>query len=109
MAVIEEVVAKLIEKTDQDKVRWRSTSTANTFMAAVDDWNLTVSSSHGSAANYRVRLRISDQAGQPIEEFSAISTRDSALADLLAELHERAKCQVLGSVTQLDDLLAALG
>jgi hypothetical protein len=108
MVAIEKVVKKLIERTEQDRILWQSTVTANTFIAVVGKWSLTVSLPRSATGNSRARLRISDWEGQPIEEFSAPTAVNSSLAQLLYELHQTAKRSALGSDTQLEDLMAEL-
>ena len=108
MVAIEEVVKKLIERTDQGKIRWQSTVTANTFIAVVGEWGLNISLPRSANGYSRVRLHISDWKAQPIDEFSAPVFGNFPLTHLLYELHQRAKCMALGSATQLDDLMAEL-
>ncbi len=108
MVASEEVVKKLIEKTKQEKIRWLSTSSANTFIAVVGQWSLTVSLLLDSYAYASVRLHIADWKAQPIEEFSAPAHGDAPMTPLLYELHQTAKSMALGSATQLDDLMAEL-
>ena len=106
MVDVKDVIAKLLERTNQDRIRWKSTVTANTFVAVVG--NLSLSISYPRSVNSRVRLRILDQLAQPIDEFSTSPNGDPSMNQALEELHEKAKRAALGTDNHLEDLMREL-
>lgn len=106
MVDAKDVIEKLIERTDQNRVHWQSTVTPNTFVAVVG--NLSLHISHPRAANSRVRLRILDQLSQPIDEFGASTYGDPSINHALEELHRKAKRVALGNDNHLEELMREL-
>ncbi|MDA0734202.1 MAG: hypothetical protein O2860_06430 [Chloroflexi bacterium] len=107
MAEITDVLAKLLERTNENKVNWQSTSDENTFVAVLG--NLSVSIGTLGEWDERVVLHILNREGRVIESLvGGTGQGNQYWTPDLYDLHTKAKRVSLGVDSQLDELLAAL-
>lgn len=105
MAEITDVIAKLIERTDQGKVPWKPAADEQTFIAVIGDASVTVSKDTVLGAG----MRVLDKSGREIYALGAIFRQlDGKESGDLLQLHEKARRYALGVDRQLDELLAEL-
>ena len=108
MAEIADIITKLLERTNEDKVSWKPTANEDTFVAVVGNISTSVRG-HGSSQRYQiVEFQILNAEGREIESYTARVGSDSVIADKVMELYEKARRVALDVDSQLDDLLKAL-
>ena len=108
MAKIKEVVDKLLERTEQNKIGWQPTVTENTFIAVVGDLGVSIALPRPALIDDTVRLRVHDKAGEVVQELNADRIGYGATYYRLRELHQKAKLKAYGESSGLDELLAEL-
>jgi hypothetical protein len=108
MAEIAEIVDKLLERTNQNKIGWQPTVTENTFLAVVGKLGVSIALPRQALINDFVRFRIFDETGQLIKEIYADRVADGVTYYKLREIHQKAKRMALGDEGCLDELLAEL-
>ena len=97
MVDMKDIVEKLAERTEQDKVPWKPTADEQTFAASIGKLSVLISSGFTG----RIELSVLDEQGMEID--SAFRPQ-SALMDL----HSSAKRKALGTDQKLAELLDAL-
>ena len=103
MADVQDIISRLLDKTDQGKISWRPMASEDTFATVVGSWSVSVSiPRHLNLPT----IRIHDGTGQLLEQQSP-NPADSDYS-LLQELHRKAKRSALGIDHQLEGLLAEL-
>lgn len=107
MVDVKEIIAKLLEKTNENKINWRPTPTSSTFAAVIGDWSVSLAVSV-NVRESSMSLRIHDGTGQFLEGLNATQASDPATFRQLRELHQKAKRNALGIDVQLEGLLAEL-
>ena len=104
MAETSDILIRLLERTNQDKVNWKPTSDEQTFIAVLgkasvmilrDDLNDTV-------------LRILNPDGREIETLDTATPAARQWVGQLRELYTKARRIALGVDSQLDELLREL-
>ena len=108
MAEINDIVDKLMEKTDQNKINWRPTVTANTFIAAIGNLGVSISLPRQTVVDSLVRLRVFSENGQAIQELSVNNIDNPYAYDKLMRIHSKAQQIASGNDPRLDELLAEL-
>ena len=108
MADINDIVDKLLEKTDQNKINWRPTVTANTFIAAIGNVGVSISLPRQTVAESLVLFRVFSERGQAIQELSVDKTDNPYAHSKLMKLHSKAQQIASGNDPRLDELLAEL-
>ncbi len=108
MADISEVVDKLLERTNQNKIGWRTTVTENTFIAVVGSLGVSIRLPHPAAVDAIVQFRVLDKTGQVVQELNADPIGNGAIYYKLREVHLKAKQTALADESRLDELLAEL-
>lgn len=103
MANVQEIIPKLLERTDQGKINWGPTASEDTFAAVIGNWSVSVAIPRHIAMP---TIRIHDGSGQLLEQLSL--SRSDANYRSLQELHRKAKRNALGIDRQLEGLLAEL-
>ena len=106
MVKVEDIVAKLLERTDEGKIHWRPTVSEDTFVATIGNWPVFIARPR-HIATPEINLRVHDQVGQLLEEFY-IGADTVPTYGQLQELHSKAKHNALGIDRQLEGLLAEL-
>ena len=104
MAEITDILTKLLERTNQDKVRWQPTSDEQTFVAVLG--NLSVMVLRDSIGD--PVLKILNKAGREIEVLDGGVGSGTEWREDLFELHKKARRAALGVDSQLDELLKEL-
>ena len=107
MVDVREIAAKLLERTNQNKINWRPTASERAFAAVIGNWSVSISASR-TMVETSMSLRIHDSTGQFLEEFKATPGSEGPAFRQLRELHGKAKRSALGIDSQLEGLLAEL-
>jgi hypothetical protein len=110
---IDQLVTKLTELTGKDKVEWKATGNASTFLASIDKFVVTVNKS-GSEVFGGFSFQILDRTGRAIEGVTAPfvgrekSAEEFGNWERLRELYEIARRRAMHSEKVVSDLLASL-
>jgi hypothetical protein len=110
---IDKLVTKLTELTAKDKVEWKETGNASTFLASVDKFVVTINKS-GSEVFGGFSFQILDRTGRVVEGVTAPfvgrekSAEEYANWQRLGDLYEIARRRALHSEKVISDLLASL-
>ncbi len=101
MAEISDILVKLLERTNLDKVDWQSAAEESAFMALFGTTSVVISSDDLEG----VIFKIVNQESRMIEDMSSDfgDGRDRAIE--LRELYSKARRIALGADSQLDRLL----
>lgn len=104
MAEITDVLERLIQRTKENQVPWKTTPEPQTFVAVIGNVSVMILRDRvGDTV-----LRVLDKAGETLETLdSGVSNDEDWLSELL-DLHGRARRMALGVGSQLDELLKAL-
>lgn len=105
MVDVKEIAAKLLERTNEDKINWRPTASEITFAAVIGNWSVSIS---GDLNLSSMSLRVHDSTGQFLEGLNAAQVNDLATFRQLRALHQKAKRNALGIDSQLEGLMAEL-
>ena len=113
MAEVTDIITKLLERTNENKVSWQTTADEDTFIAVVGDTSTLVSAYEGRLGKQEVRFRILNREGREIERYDTSFTilnfeRLKDIDNSLAQLYAKARRFALGVEDQLDELLKAL-
>lgn len=101
MAEISDILVKLLERTNQDKVDWQSAADEAAFMAVFGNTSVVVSSDDLEG----VIFKIVNQEGRVIEDISSDFGAGRDWSVELRELYSKARRLALGVDSQLDRLL----
>jgi len=110
---IDKLVTKLTELTVKDKVEWKETGNATTYLASVDKFVVTINKS-GSEVYGGFSFQILDRTGRAIEGVIAPfvgrekSAEENSNWERLRDLYEIARRRALHSEKVVSDLLASL-
>jgi hypothetical protein len=111
---IDKLVTKLTELTGKDKVDWKETGNANTYLAPVDKFIVTINKG-GSEVYGGYSFQILDHTGRAIEgvlaPFTAPERNDARRHqdwERLRDLYEIARRRALHSEKVVSDLLESL-
>ena len=105
MAEVAEIIPKLVDRTDQNRINWRQTPSEGTFGANIGSWSVTISTTRVTLG-VAFGLRVYDQEGKFLDEVRA--STGTELHRSLSQLHEKAKRSALGIDRQLEGLMAEL-
>lgn len=105
MAEIADILIKLLERTDQDKVVWKTTADESTFLAVLGTASVTIEESR---IINEVVLRILNQEGREIESLTTWPLMSEEQRQQLKGLYREARRVALGVESQLDELLKEL-
>ncbi len=108
MTEITDVIGKLLERTEEGKVSWRTTADENTFLAVVSSTSILVSAHGYISGNQQFRFRILNQRATEIANYETPTHLDADIRSQLSELYSKARHQALGVDSQLDELLKEL-
>ncbi len=99
---------RVYEKTAKGELRWETTSDANAFAVSFPKYSVTIERvPETEDTNESFMLRISNDRGQTIEEFTSWQAQRAGF-DHLRELFDRARRIAMGLDEALDDLLEQL-
>jgi hypothetical protein len=73
---IDRLVTKLTELTEKDKVEWKETANATTFLASVDKFVVTINRT-GSEVSGGLSFQILDRTGKAVEGLPLMSAATS--------------------------------
>lgn len=110
---IDKLVTKLTELTGKDKVEWKETGNATTYLASIDKFVVTINKS-GSEVYGGLSFQILDRTGKAVEGVTTPfvgrekSSEGFANWERLRDLYEIARRQALHSEKVVSDLLASL-
>ena len=110
---IDKLLTKLTELSSKDKVEWKETGTATTYLASVDKFVVTINKS-GSEVFGGFSLQILDLKGRVVEGVTAPfvgrekSPEDYGSWERLRDLYEIARRRALHSEKVVSGLLASL-
>ena len=108
MAEIADIISKLLERTNEGKVSWRTSVDENTFTAVVGKTSTLVYGYGDPRSRQEVQLRILNSEGREIERYDTKTEFDQLIELDLVELFTKARRVALGVDSQLDELLKAL-
>ena len=106
MAAISDILAKLIDRTKQDKVQWQPTASEQTFVAVIGNNSVMISSPRGLLVP-DVILRILDKNGRELGRLDSTSEGGNRTAEL-RQLYETARSVALSAPNVLEELLEEL-
>ncbi len=108
MAEVTEIVNKLLERTEDGKVSWKTTADENTFAAVVGNMSTLVLGYRDPLRRQMVQLRILNNEGREIETWDTGRASEPEILEKLVDLYAKARRSALGVDKQLDELLKAL-
>ena len=108
MAEIADIISKLLERSNEGKVSWKTSVDEKTFTAVVGSTSTLVSARDDALGNQQVQFRILDKQGREIERYDTLHQYDTEIGASLRELYTKAKRVALEVDDQLDELLKAL-
>lgn len=107
MAEIYEIIPKLIERTDQDKLPWQTTADEETFVAVVGNLSVSI-----APRGYHYFFQVLNEEGREIEHLYTALVDDIEaqieLQEMLSDLYGKAKRNALQVDSKLDELLTEL-
>ena len=111
MADMAEVIDKLLQRTLQNKIRWKPTAVETSFAAVVGSFSAIISLHEDPwDIDMEPRLRILDSAGKEIDRYDASIVGASQVTSYkLGSLYKSARRVALNVDQQLDGLLGDLG
>lgn len=104
MAETSDILARLLERTNQEKVNWQSTSADDVFIAVLGNSSVRITEFFHDGMH--AVLSILNEEGREIENLHNVS--DDEWYEDLRELYQKARRIALGVDSQLDDLLKIL-
>lgn len=108
MAEVTDIITKLLERTNEDKVSWQTTADEDTYAAVVGDMSALVSARAARFADQDVSFRVLNSQGREIARYDTGTSGDFNIVGRLRELHSSARRVALMVDSQLDELLKAL-
>lgn len=105
MAETSEILARLLERTNQNKVNWQSTAQDQVFIAVLGNSSVTIREWENFGSQNG--LQILNDEGRVIEELDSDGVGSSWQLEL-HELYIKARRIGLGVDSQLEDLLKVL-
>ena len=105
MAEITAILDKLLERTNQDKVVWKSTADERTYVAVIGKNSVVVQKDHRL---FGFEMRILDQQGREIDQLQFEGAPGANVQSQLRDLYHQARRLALGVDNQLDKMLQEL-
>lgn len=105
MAEISDILTRLLERTDQDKVIWKSTVDERAFIAAFGKNSVVIQQDQRP---FGFEMRILDHQGREIEQLQFEGAPSASIQSQLRDLYHKARRLALGVDSQLDSLLKEL-
>ena len=104
MAAVNDVLNKLLEKTNENKIPWDTTADEDAFVAPLGNVSVMVDSWEVSSQKYYI-MRILNNMGTVIE---SLDSDEGQVYPVLEDLYVKARRVALGTDSQLDELLTHL-
>ena len=105
MAQISEILLKLLERTNQDKVIWKSTVDDRAFITVIGKNSVVIQQDDRL---YDIEMRVLDQQGREIDRLQFEGAASATVQSQLRDLYHKARRLALGVDSQLDKLLQEL-
>ena len=106
MAEIADILSTLLDRTNQDRVRWQTTAADETFLVVLGNSSISIGEEYYDASEKQYTLKVLNQEGREIERMDSVT---SSLYDReLSDLYLKARRVALGVDSQLDSLLQEL-
>ena len=109
MAKIEDVVDRLVEQTENNRVSWLPGIRANTFIASIGNMGVSISSLRETHIVSSLALRITNQNGETIQVLYADNVDRPHMHIKLLKIYAKAREIASGNDPRLDELLSELG
>ena len=103
MDAILQVLEKLLARTNESKISWKTTVNENAYVAVLGNASVVIKKDF--AVNSDWTLQILDEAGVELE---SVSSRQSENEEMFQDLYEKARRFARGTETKLEALLAQL-
>ena len=107
MADMNEIAVKLMERTGETRIPWKSTVNPNSFSAVIGNLSVMISSQATRTNRTVIKLAIFDEKGAELE-FLQHREGFSDGKELLVRLFQAAKRSAQGVDERLDELLTTL-
>ena len=109
MVEMSDVIAKLAERTAQNRVPWKTSASKETFIAAFGNLSVLISS-HSTGLSTVTKLSVLNEEGNEIDhaEFSSNDFGDDKKYSLLRDLYRSAKRCAVGTDQKLEELFARI-
>ncbi|MCH7620406.1 MAG: hypothetical protein IH870_00745 [Chloroflexi bacterium] len=104
MAEVTEILNKLLERTKDNRVVWKSTPAPQTFVAVIGKNSVIIQLDNSDQPIFRVN----NKTGETIDSMTRRNYPGIGWQDQLRELHELARRMALEVDNELDELLKAL-
>ena len=107
MVEMRDVVDKLVERTAQNRVPWKSSASKGTFVAAFGNLSVLISA-RTSGLNSEIKLSVLDEVGDEIDYAESDGFSSDRQSTQIQGLYILAKRKALGSDRRLGELIARL-
>jgi hypothetical protein len=108
MADINSIVDKVLERSEQDRINWRPTVTANTFVASIGNLGVSISIPRSTVVDSIARFRVIDDRGQTIQDLSVDNIDNPHIHTKLMKIHSKARQIASNNDPRLEELLEEL-
>ncbi len=111
MAEISDILTKLLERTNQDRISWQTTADDQTFLAVLGNSSVSIDEDYDRYGGIVYVLKILNKEGREIERINSNTSSDehgNTWRSELSELYIKARRVALGVDSQLDSLLQEL-
>lgn len=108
MAEISEILTTLVDRTNENKVLWQTTTNEDTFVALVGSLSVMINPVATNRGGRGWRLEILNNEGRVIETLNSLTDDGSIWEEELQELYIKARRVALGTDSQLQGLLDEL-
>lgn len=105
MAEITDILTKLLERTNQDKVNWKSAINERAYITVIGENSVVIQQDDRL---YGIEMRILDDQGREIDRLQFEGAASALVQTQLNELFYRARNLALGVGNQLDKMLQEL-
>ncbi len=105
MAVITEILDKLLERTNQDKVIWKSTVDERAYITVIGKNSVVI---QPDDRLYGIEMRVLDEQGREIDRLQFGGASSALVQTQLSDLFYKARNLALGVGSQLDKMLQEL-
>ena len=105
MAQISEILLKLLERTNQDKVIWKSTVDERAYVTVIGKNSVVIQQDHRI---YGIEMKVLDQQGREIDQLQFEGAASATVQSQLNDLYHQARRLALGVDGQLDKMLQEL-
>ena len=108
MATMIDILDKLLERTQADKVPWKPTTGEDTFVALVGDLSIVIDMDWRGIGSDIPTLKVLNKRGRVVDWINVDTPQGSVHKSDLDNLYRMARRCAFGGDSELDGLLAAL-